>query len=89
MVKLELNGTKRYVNSLMFQMVSDKGQYCHLTCLVYIKKVEKWKFCFVCEQFYCVLVYTDCLKLFAASLTVLQSMVDTCKSFDNKNGLNW
>ncbi len=35
MVKLELNGTKRYLNILMFQIVSDRGQYCHLICLVY------------------------------------------------------
>ncbi len=36
MVKLELNGTKRYLNILMFQMVSGRVQYFHLICLVYI-----------------------------------------------------
>ncbi len=37
--------------------------------------------------FYCVLVYTDDLKLLAPSLTALQYMVDTCKRFGDKNGL--
>ncbi len=94
MVKLELNGTKRYLNILMFQMVSGRVQYFHLICLVYIyineliENLEKsGKGCCVDKQFYGVLVYADNIKLLAPSLTALQSMVDTCKMFGDKNGL--
>ncbi len=44
-------------------------------------------YCWVGKQFYDVLVYADDIKLLAPSLTALQSMVDICKRFADKNGL--
>ncbi len=53
-----------------------------------IEKPEKsGKGCWVGKQFYGVLVYADDIKLLAPSLTALQSMVDMCKRFGDKNDL--
>ncbi len=53
-----------------------------------IENLEKsGKGCWVGKQFYGVLVYADDIKLLAPSLTALQSMVDMCKRFGDKNDL--
>ncbi len=75
-------------------MVSGRVQYFHLICLVYIyideliENLEKsGKGCWIGKQFYGVLVYADDIKLLAPILTALQSMVDMCKRFGDKNYL--